>query len=290
MVMRWLVLTLAVLLQGTASFADHHPPGSGASEEAEAVEAAPLSTEYLQSIEFNAERGLEIARRDTASWVATDVMLAEAGKNAEKLGIIGWVTLPSNDVREQYEVTFISGDMFDLRAAARYTVKDGEVSGPGLIRKPKDRPPLDETAAQTFRAQKIAEEGLQGVQLCSIQMNTVVIDTADGHDVYFLAPQTDQSKIQIGGHFRVSVRNGTAETAHAFTTSCLTLPAPNLKQGQSLAAVMVSDLISPVPNEIHVFKSIEHEVPIAVMTVSNRNLWMVAGEQIKFLKTLEQPD
>lgn len=288
--MRGIVLTLAVLLQGTVSFAEEQAPASASpSEAAEATEAAPLSPEYLQSIEFSIERGKEIARRDAASWIATDALLAEAGKKPKKLGIIGWVTLPSNDAPDQYEVTFISGDMSDLRAAARYTFKDGQVSGNGLIRNPKDRPVLDEVAASNFRIQKISAERLQEVSRCSVRMNIVIFDTVDGHDVYFLTPQTDPSLVQIGGHFRVSVKNGLAEPAHAFTTSCIAVPAPEPERGQSVAAVFVTDVISPAPNEIHVFKSIEHQVPIAVMTVSNQNLWMVAGDKIEFIKTVEQP-
>lgn len=283
-------MALAVLLQGTASFADEQHTGGAspeAAEDAEAAEAAPLSPEDLQSIEFSMERGREIARRDAASWIATDAMLAEAGKKYETLGIKGWVTIPSLEVPDQYDVTFISGDLSDLRAAARYTVKDGTVSGPGPIRKSKDRPRLDEVGASHFRAQMIAADRLQEASRCSVRMNSVIFDTADGHDVYFLTPQTDHSLIQIGGHFRVSVKNGVAEQAHAFTTSCITLPVPKLEKGQSLAAAVVSDVISPVPNEIHVFKSIEHQVPVAVMTVLNRKIWMVADEQITFIKTLE---
>ena len=286
-------MALAVLLQGTASFAEEKETGSAspvAAEEVETSEAAHLSPEDLQTIEFSMERGREIARRDAASWIVTDAMLAEAGKNPEKLGIIGWVTLPSDEAADQYEVTFVSGKLSDLRVAASYTFTNGSVSGSGLIRKPKDRPPLDEDAAAYFRAQTVATERMQEVSRCSVRMNTVVFGTPDGHDVYFLTPQTDLSLIQIGGHFRVPVKSGVAEAARPFTTSCIALQAPDLKEGQSLAAAFVSDVISPVPNEIHVFKSIEHKVPIAVLTTLNRKLWMVTDGNIEFERTLNQPN
>ncbi len=87
--------------------------------------------------------------------------------------------------------------------------------------------------------------------------------------------------LPLGGHFEVDVSaDGRVGTVRAFTKSCLEMSLVGDGKGQTKALV-VSHLLDPTPTEIHVFSSLTGKVPIYVMTMPNRTLWVVAGSEIK---------
>lgn len=280
--------TLRIALAGAAllvgafcgSFAQADTPPSA---------EAQLSEEELSAIEFSIARGAEIYAHDAAAWVATDVLLEHPAPDS--LGIRGWVVTPIEGPDKLYQVTFVSGESPDWRIAASFAVYEGEVVDSDIYEDVAARFSLDARQAAAFEAQWAASAKLDGLPMCSATINTVVVPTPTGHDAYFLTPQASMDEIQFGRHYRVPVSgDGAAGEAFSFTKSCLVVKKTAHPEHGKPVMVWVTDLSGSVPNEIHVFKSLEHRFRVDVVTASNGRMWQVDGTSITLLGKADKKD
>ncbi|AXE65470.1 hypothetical protein BBF93_15475 [Hyphomonas sp. CACIAM 19H1] len=282
--MRRLHIALAVFAFLAASFCGRFAQADTPPEAEE-----QLSLEELSAIDFSIARGAEIYARDVAAWVATDVLLEHPAPGT--LGIRGWVVTPIVGPPGLYQVTFVSGKSPDWRIAASFTIDRGEVTDFEIFEDAPARFSLNEEQAAAFEAQLSASETLAGLRKCSATVNTVVISTPTGHDAYFLTPQASMNEVQFGTHYRVPVSaDGVTGEPFSFTKSCLVVSKSADLEGSTPIMVWVTDLAGPVPSEIHVFKSLEHSTPVAVLTVSNDRMWEVNGKAIRLLGNADKKD
>ena len=103
-------------------------------------------------------------------------------------------------------------------------------------------------------------------------------DTGTGGELY-----------AVIGHSRATFSAaGALISQRRFTNSCLNVsnqPPPDLPAGESLASLVVTHLLDPIPTEIHVFMSIWTELPITVSTAEPHRAWQVTGDRIEVLAT-----
>lgn len=265
---------LYVLLSSLSSVAanaqDASPPHQG------------LTQDQQDRLQFIQERGIELLERDDAAWVATDQMLADFDNNPQSANISGWVTSKLED--GTYRVTFVASDEDKLTAAHISIVKGREILSTEVYPAAAYRPDLSDNEISMFRARKIAFKAIEDEQRCTRQLNTAVIETPDGFDVYVLAPESENNTVSIGRHYRVPVsRDGKAGPFEKFSNSCLMLDTKT-SDGNSLVGLSVTHLLDDIPAETHVFKSLRHQTPIYVMTTQNRLLWSVEGANIQLIQ------
>lgn len=248
-----------------------------------------LSEEEQSAIAFSIARGAEIYAHDVAAWVATDVLLEHPAPDS--LGIRGWVVTPIEGKDGLYQVTFVSGESPDWRIAAMFAVDEGKVIDFEIFENAPARFALDDEQIEAFEARQAASAALEGLPKCSGTVNTVVIPTSTGHDAYFLTPQKSMDEIQFGRHYRIPVSTeGATGEAFSFTKSCLVVSKTSHPEHGKPVLVWVTDLSGSVPNEIHVFKSLEHRSRVDILTVSNGRMWQVDGTSITLLGNADKKD
>jgi hypothetical protein len=226
-------------------------------------------------------RGLAIYHYDQAAWHTTDTMLKDV-KDPEAAGMRGWVV---TRVDGGHLTTFWApqGDSFRGVYSAIWTgskVIDSKVLTP-------EESALTAEQIDLIRARQTAD--VSGLQRCGqAPFNTVVLPPEKPGDpilTYFLTPQTTNSSIPMGGHYRFSIKDGKSMEQRSFTKSCLELP---FGQKGKPEALMITHLLDPVPTEIHVFSVFVARLPIYVGTAENDHLWaveIVGGEpRVKMLK------
>jgi hypothetical protein len=57
----------------------------------------------------------------------------------------------------------------------------------------------------------------------------------------------------------------------------------NEPSGKKSSALMVTDVLHPVPSEIHVFSSLSGRIPVYVLTTTNKHLWAVEGAHVRLV-------
>ena len=246
--------------------------------------AGVLLSEEDARIAFIEQRGREIFGRDMAAWLATDSLTA-TNEDLDALGVRGWVTvpLPVDGLTQDemgvplYQVSFFSGDEGNYRKVFMVAVMGAQVISQAAFFDPVERPELsaDEIAAVSARQAAIGSRA--DLVMCSSSINTVVIPTDDGHDVYLLGAETEPGRVLMGGHYLVRVgKDGELSTPERFTNSCVTVQ----KQENALA-IFTTDVLHDTPTEIHVFKALSHDIQIYVSTTANNTTWNVAGDTIR---------
>jgi hypothetical protein len=117
-------------------------------------------------------------------------------------------------------------------------------------------------------------------QSCGKPLNTVVLPAADepgAFDVYALASETQTGVVQMGGHVKIRIgADGLPKgEVKRYSNSCISMPKS--KEAVGLIISLPSDL-GVLPTEIHVFKSLSHDIPIFVS--ASGMLWEVDGDRI----------
>lgn len=222
------------------------------------------------SIEKIVAMGREMQNQDIAAWVATDVLVAHlAGGDPGKLA--GWIVVPDNDT---YLVRFIEQDGEALTAGFDIRVVDG-VAGPAIDVRGQ---PLTESEKARFRARQTAIANV-GPLRCG-RMNSVVAQDGDDWLVWLLTATSEAGVVPVGGHyrFRISADGHSMIRRDQLSTGCMNLQRQ--AEGQNTpVALFVTTLVSSLPNETHVFLSLQNRMPIGV---SNRDqvIYMVEGASI----------
>lgn len=276
-VSRWIAICLAAMLFWTPAHAQMDGGQSLSEEDALAVHRAVTI-------------GQELYYRDAAAWVATDALFERV--SAEKLGslgVMGWVTVPMYDRGNDtfpivYQVSFLTEVDGEYRKLYVAGVQGWGVLSDSVFLDPSSRPGLKLIEIQAFRAKKAASASVAADRQCSGPFNTVVIPTETGHDVYFLSPENETGQVQIGGHYKISVaKDLSLGELKPITNSCLSLSLGESEKDRP-EALMVTHALGPVPTEIHVFKSMSHEIPLFVITQTNGQVWKVIGSYISMIE------
>lgn len=233
-----------------------------------------LETEYATEIAEAERLGRIIHDYDIAAWVATDLLVERVGDLRGK--VTGWIV---EDEGKGERVLFYRGSNGLFMPAYSMTVENGKASDVSF-KAYAENDALTPTQTAMIKAR---ERGLAtGVSGCSKSYNTVVIpDEAIGYLVYVLAATTDPTTVQIGGHLRHDV-DASGENVvgfRKFTNSCLALPKPSAGGGQQVVAMMVSQILTPYPTEIHIWANLLHDIDLFVIT-GEKTMWRVSNGRI----------
>lgn len=222
--------------------------------------------------------GKDINAHDQSAWHVTDALM-ETRPDPKGKGII-YVTERLSAT--QVETTFLSIDGKDAMVFFSGVVEGSDVVSTRDFTRDLKGPPA--TPGQVARAKALlaAQEAFSD-GVCGNPPNYVVLDSAmeGALDVYVLAPETRSGIVQLGGHQRITVDASSqimSDRTKLYANSCLAV-----KVGKDVEALMVTlpENIGDTPTEIHVFKSLSHDIPIYVATATGT--WAVEGSRIRLL-------
>jgi hypothetical protein len=229
-----------------------------------------------------AERvGAAIYRHDHAASVATDVLDTIDFRQDNRLA--GWITEEKGD---SIVVTFVGGEGRKPQLALYRVVVAGD-GKPGTPEELKPGVPLSaDQLAQTAARALAAKQRFE--MTCTPQFNTVVLPRGSGDKrtwaVYMLPGTTEPDVLPMGGAYRIET-NGQGSrvlSKRAFSKACIPMVTP-----PDAEAMMVTHLLDPQPTEIHVFLSLLSGRAIFVGTTESRLMWVVKGDDIAFVKSLD---
>ena len=269
-------------LAGLAGFAANSAFAASASP----AELAAVENEYAAAIEFAERMGRVLFDHDRAAAAATDVVIAEHPKEIAKK-IQGWIETPAED--GLIRVLFYRREGAALLPSYVVNVKDGQASREDLYEFGEDSR-FDPAELAKVRARELALR--QSFVPCSKTYNTVTAAGLDGgHSIYLLAATTDPNLILFGGHYRVQIdaAGDNVLGIDKFTNSCLSMSRtpPDLPQGATLVALVVSQIVTPHPTEIHAWISLALGMDVYVVTPENKALWFVSGGDIQIKDRLK---
>jgi len=247
-----------------------------------AAKSQAISRDEQPAIQQALDRGQLLYAYDQAAWHGTDAMLAEAKSrgltDALPAMIGGWIVRgAANDPI----VVFFDKNAGDPKAVFVVQLSDGgqRVVSSHFVENGQNAK-IDAEARLIIEARNIAVASMADTEItrCSPgSFNTVVLppDPLSGSIiVYLLAPQDKIDEVHFGGHYRVEVSSdGKAKPAHAFTKACVDMPtsqAPNHP-----VALIVTQLLDPLPTEISVFTMLAAQLPLYVMTPPDGRTWSV---------------
>jgi len=224
------------------------------------------------------ELGRQMYVQDLAAWRGTDALMAkysQATLQAEK--VRGWIVV---DKAEGPLVRFIRDG--DAGPEAAYDIND-PLERP-VVSVPADRH-LSETEKALFAARSLAIANI--ATRCSQTYNTIVLKDpkSSGWLAWTLASTTKDGEIAMGIHYRFTISpDGKAiDRRDALLRSCFIMEKSKDDKGKPEAVVM-TQLVSNLPVETYVFLSLQHSIPIYVMT-PDRVLWAVEGDKIRQIET-----
>lgn len=246
----------------------------------DAVEPAPAIPAELQPAVAAAEQtGRLLQRLDRAAWIATDVFGEDRQASESRKSSHGWITESIDtgtrvsffDAKDPPGRTYAvdiqsTGVVANARVATDTRFTDEELS---LIR-----------ARQAALGQKFLA--------CSPNYNSVVYRDGDAIRVYLMPGTSQQGVFPAGGHhlFVYDATGRTLRSQRDFTRACIDLqqsPDKPMADGSRPAGMMITHLLDPVPTEIHVFISLNSDVPLYVGTIENRYLWKVEHGRISLI-------
>lgn len=218
--------------------------------------------------------GHDMYLQDQAAWHASDALMAlHPQAELVKENVRGWIVEERPDGEL---VRFIQTS--DSGPLAAYDISFA--SGKPVVSVPQDR-----TLTGDEKGQYAA--GLQAIksvsQRCGDNYNTVVLKDpkGDGWLAWALAATTNPNLVMAGGHHRLTVSaDGTkVSQMDALSRSCAVLEKGGVPAGKEIAGLFTTQLVSNLPVETFVFLSLEHRLPIYVMT-PDRTLWRIAAGKI----------
>jgi hypothetical protein len=258
-----------------------------------AIQMVDPGSSPLAAANVAEQRGAEMYRYDQAAWHGTDQFFADvaaAGIDRATLsarGIAGYVVEPAEGTA--LAVTFYGEDEHGRWAFARYHYEGGVITGEGLVAGNVHQP-LSPRASRMADARRlaVAEFRKPGHELCSsTPANTLVLpDSAGGLSVYLLTSTNEASVYPAGGHYRFDFdAAGHLVGERRFMKSCFPLTFAE-KDGKRPEAVVLTHLLDPQPTEIHAFVSRNIPVPLVILTVSNRAMWVANKGQVGFIRMI----
>jgi hypothetical protein len=236
-----------------------------------AQEAAPEIRSFdIPTLE---KLGHDMYVQDEAAWHATDALMAvhpAAEMQKEKVG--GWIV---EDRPDGELVRFIRNG--DAGPEAAYDIVVG--SGKPVVSTPSDRHLTDVEKAQ-FSARSLALKSV--TQKCGDNYNTIVLKDPQGSGwlAWALAASTNPDLVMAGGHHRLTVSADglKVERMDALSRTCAVM-SKAAENGKRPVALMGTQLVSNLPVETFVFLSLQHHMPIVVMT-PDRTAWGIINGKI----------
>lgn len=249
------------------------------------AQAQDLDAATSAKLESAIRIGKEIQAQDLSAWHVTDALMAV------RLDATGKQILY---VTERLDATHLETTFVQIEGEKIFKFFSGVTVGADVVSTQdftRDQSPPLATDAQVARADALltAREMFQQ-GLCGERPNYVVLpsEVAGALDVYGLAPETETDVIQIGGHVRITIdANGLVipSATKAYSKSCL-----SVEQTGKTEAIFVTlpASIGDTPTEMHVFKSISHNIPIYVGT--STGTWEVSGARIRLVDATKPPN
>jgi hypothetical protein len=130
-------------------------------------------------------------------------------------------------------------------------------------------------AAKAATRPGLNEAKQKGADLCSFTYKQVSIDDGGDQLSYLVATTRRATDVVIGRHFLMG-----GSGAVPSSKSCLNLGTPRDRAGQEVAFLTVTHLMSPSPNEFHVYLTLTQPVPLVVLTEAG--IWIVEKGTIRF--------
>lgn len=212
--------------------------------------------------------GRDMYAQDQAGWHATDALFKLHSRDAlSKENVRGWIVVsrPQGPL-----VRFIR--IGDAGLEAAYDINDPR--GQPVVSVPADRTLSDEEKA-IFAARSHAIASIE--RGCAENYNTIVLKDpeGDGWLAWALASTTKPDMVVTLGHRRLTV---SADGSKVLRTDALSLSCGAMsvkdEKGNITEAIMMTQLVAPLPVETYVFLSLQHPLPFLVMTAKDR-VWMV---------------
>lgn len=232
--------------------------------------AAHAQDDLWQRVEAVERIGREINDHDQSAWHVTDALMA---------AVPDVRSMPVAYITERVDAEHVR-TVFILMDGDKPTVFfTGMVKGSKVV-STKDyskgpEPPLATEAqlAQLNAKRKVREANNRGQ--CGKPVNTIALPGEQPGEIYVyaLASETQQGVVQMGGHKRIAVgANGEIVEGSevVFSTSCI-----SLEKTKDSVALMITlpPTISDIPTEMHIFKSLSHEIPLFVQ--AGTRLWEI---------------
>ena len=230
------------------------------------------------------ERGRAIYLYDQAAWHTTDTMREDV-PDLKASGIRGWVVTPGP--KSTLRVVYYALENGTPRSVYRAGY-DGAAVFDRHVARSDEKSDLTDEELRIIRAQTRAREILVSLAQnntifsCSnSQPNIIALPLSDAARtvaVYFLAPQEENSRFPLGGHYRVDVPETGEPKWRAFTKSCIDMPAA--AKGERKGMFFITHVLDPQPTEIHTFTSLTSHMAIAVGSIENKSIWGVDNGRI----------
>jgi hypothetical protein len=249
-----------------------------------ALPATAQTPEERTRLDWALARGRLLFEVDRAAWVTTDDM-QERLPREDQQRVRGWTV--ERDGTGFAVTYFMGGEGETPRALYRARVENRRVVSRDTFR-PGAGPELTPMQRRIADANRLITQ--TDIRICSERPNLAVIppDSLEAPmDVYVLTSQTRPGIFPFGGHSRATFSAaGALLSQRRFTNTCLDLsnrPPPDLPASESLAGLVVTHLLDPIPTEMHVFMSIWTELPITVSTAEPHRVWQVTGDRIELM-------
>ncbi len=225
-----------------------------------------------------AERlGQMILVHDAAAAEATDQLIRIGVTPSNETGVLGWITVPSPEgivVRFVGETAGTYSALYDVSFSAEGTPSAKRLASPEPL------PPIQLSAFEA-RQLAIASASLD----CAEQYNTVVfqdsVGATDDWHVYLLPATTVPGRVMVGRQLRIVVSSDGKQVLEnrPLSKDCMHIDRSGMPPDAK--AFFLTNLVSPTPNESHVFLSLHERMPFAVGT--SLGAWMVANGRIRYL-------
>lgn len=260
-------MILAVALLGVSALlqtGDPHQP--------EIPGAPAAGARYEKEIREAESLGRRIYEQDQLAWKATDVLLAAVDLRDEP-DLVGWINVERDGV---WVVRFVGKYGESLRAKYEIPFPRSPAGVAGALVRLDPPKALPDREVGMFKARQAAIEAMP--RRCTENSNTVVLPDGErsGWIVYLLSATSAPGKVVIGGHFRAQVAADGSEVKEMrpLSASCLEMDAPP----RDAVGLAVTQILSPIPFETHVFLSLLHGVPLLVGTTDD--IWLVKEGRI----------
>ncbi len=255
------MLALALAACSTRPVAHPLPPATGT----EIAEAERL--------------GQMILVHAAAAAQATDGLIRVGVTPSNETGVLGWITVSTPEgivVRFVGENAGTYAALYDVSFSAHGTPSAKRLSSPEPL-------PLVQLSAFKARQLAIASASLD----CAERYNTVVFQDPFGANgdwhVYLLPATTVPGRVMVGRQLRILVSADGSQVLEnrALSKDCMYVDRSAMPPAAAAKAIFLTNLVTPTPNESHVFLSLHERMPFAVGT--SLGAWMVADGRIRYL-------
>jgi hypothetical protein len=223
--------------------------------------------------------GRTILAHDTAASRATDELIRIGVVPSNEIRALGWITVPGP---EGIAVRFVGEE--NGQYVALYDVTFAPDDAP-LAKRLSPAEPLPPAQVAAFDARQLA---IANTTLdCSDRYNTVVfqdpVGAGDDWHVYLFPATTVPGRIMVGRVLRLLISPDGKRVVEngALSKDCMYIDRSTAPAGAEPQALWLTNLLTPTPNESHVFLSLREELPIAVGT--SLGAWMVSEGRIGYL-------